>query len=100
MKSIKVHLLLDWKLRVQTSCTTSLYGLKFYCFPQPLQVNCEILRQNGTKLNYFQTLTICNSPAILSFWEHVVKQFLEELRYKPEGSGFDSRWCYWHFLLI
>jgi len=26
-------------------------------------------------------------------------QFLEALRYKPEGRGFDSRWCHWIFLL-
>ena len=24
-------------------------------------------------------------------------QLVEELRYKPEGRGFDSRWCHWNF---
>jgi hypothetical protein len=24
---------------------------------------------------------------------------VEELRYKPEGRGFDSRWCNWNFSL-
>ena len=24
---------------------------------------------------------------------------LEALRYKPEGRGFDSRWCHWNFSL-
>jgi hypothetical protein len=24
---------------------------------------------------------------------------VEALRYKPEGSGFDSRWCHWIFSL-
>jgi hypothetical protein len=24
----------------------------------------------------------------------------EALRYKPEGRGFDSRWCHWNFSLI
>jgi len=24
---------------------------------------------------------------------------VEALRYKPEGRGFDSRWCHWNFLL-
>jgi hypothetical protein len=24
-------------------------------------------------------------------------QLLEALRYKPEGRGFDSRWCHWNF---
>ena len=25
--------------------------------------------------------------------EHVMAQLIEALRYKPEGRGFDSRWC-------
>jgi hypothetical protein len=25
---------------------------------------------------------------------------VEALRYKPEGRGFNSRWCHWNFLLI
>jgi len=28
-------------------------------------------------------------------WGHVVAQLVEALRYKPEGRGFDSRWCHW-----
>jgi hypothetical protein len=28
---------------------------------------------------------------------HVMAQLVEELRYKPEGRGFDSRWCHWNF---
>jgi hypothetical protein len=31
---------------------------------------------------------------------HAVAQFVEALRYKPEGRGFDSRWCHWNFSLI
>jgi hypothetical protein len=30
---------------------------------------------------------------------HVVAQLVEVLRYKPEGSGFDFRWCYMNFSL-
>jgi hypothetical protein len=30
---------------------------------------------------------------------HTVAQFLEALRYKPEGRGLDSRWCLWNFSL-
>ena len=26
-------------------------------------------------------------------------QLVEPLRYKPEGRGFDSRWCHWIFSL-
>jgi hypothetical protein len=27
----------------------------------------------------------------------LVAQLVEALRYKPEGRGFDSRWCHWIF---
>jgi len=30
---------------------------------------------------------------------HAVAQFVEALRYKPEGRGFDSRCCYWKFFI-
>jgi hypothetical protein len=29
---------------------------------------------------------------------HAAAQLVEALRYKPEGRGFDSRWCHWNFL--
>jgi hypothetical protein len=36
-----------------------------------------------------------------STWQrgHAVAQLVEALRNKPEGSGFDSRWCHWNFSL-
>ena len=33
-------------------------------------------------------------------WGHAVEQLVEALRYKPEGRGFDSRWCHWKFFDI
>jgi len=30
---------------------------------------------------------------------HAVAQLVEALRYKPEGRGFDSRWCHCIFSL-
>jgi hypothetical protein len=30
---------------------------------------------------------------------HAVAQFVEALRYKPEGRGCDSRWCHWNLSL-
>jgi len=38
----------------------------------------------------------CSLPWIM---EHVVAQSVEALHYKPEGHGFDSRWCHWNFSL-
>jgi hypothetical protein len=29
----------------------------------------------------------------------LVARLAEALRYKPEGRGFDSRWCHWNFSL-
>jgi hypothetical protein len=29
----------------------------------------------------------------------LVAQLVEALRSKPEGRGFDSRWCHWNFSL-
>ena len=28
---------------------------------------------------------------------HAVAQLIEASRYKPEGRGFNSRWCHWNF---
>jgi hypothetical protein len=33
------------------------------------------------------------------FMGHAVAQLVEALRYKPEGRGFDFRWCHWNFSL-
>jgi len=30
---------------------------------------------------------------------HTMAQLVETLRYKPEGRGFDSRWCHCNFSL-
>ena len=35
-------------------------------------------------------------PLRTSQW---MAQLFEALRYKPEGRGFDSRWCHWNFSL-
>jgi hypothetical protein len=33
-------------------------------------------------------------------WGQAVAQLVEAMRYKPEGRGFDSRWCHWDFSCI
>jgi len=35
---------------------------------------------------------------ILHMYRHIL-QFVEALRYKPKGRGFDSRWSHWEYLL-
>jgi hypothetical protein len=36
----------------------------------------------------------CIYRVILILWGHAVAQLVEALRYKPEGRGFDFRWCH------
>ena len=30
---------------------------------------------------------------------HALEQLVETLLYKPEGRGFDPRWCHWNFFI-
>ena len=32
-------------------------------------------------------------------WRHAVAQLLGAPHYKPEGRGFDTRWCNWYFFI-
>jgi hypothetical protein len=34
---------------------------------------------------------------LLFLQEYAVTRLVEALSYKPEGLGFDSRWCHWNF---
>jgi hypothetical protein len=38
-------------------------------------------------------LTVQKLNKNYNFKGHAVVQFVEALRYKPEGRGFNSRWC-------
>jgi len=40
-----------------------------------------------------------NLNTLLSRAGHAVAQKVETLFYKPEGRGFDFRWCHWKFSL-
>ena len=35
-----------------------------------------------------------NDMLVTEGWGHAIAQLVEALRYKPEGRGFDSRWCH------
>jgi hypothetical protein len=44
-----------------------------------------------------QPLGLSLGPAVVV--GNAVAQLVEALRYKPEGRGFDSRWCHWIFFI-
>jgi hypothetical protein len=53
------------------------------------------------QLNWMWSKSISPIFILLLDWTsgHVVVQLAEALRCKPEGNGFDSRWCHWNFAL-
>ena len=40
-----------------------------------------------------------NTLYLVRMWRYAVAQLVDALRYKPEGRGFDSRWCDWEFFI-
>jgi len=51
-------------------------------------------------INYFRKfVSILQRIVTVLGQEYTVSQLVEALRYKPEGRGFDSRWCHWNFSL-
>ena len=42
---------------------------------------------------FFSLLSSNYFEVVHSLQGHAVTQLVETLRYKPEGRGFDSRWC-------
>ena len=67
-----------------------------------IKVNClntgrELFRTG--RMQFF-VHSIHDNVGIYIYRGNAVAQLVEALRYKPEGSGFDARWCHWNFSLI
>jgi hypothetical protein len=43
--------------------------------------------------------SVRNGEVLLGVGGYAVAQLVEALCYKPEGRGFDSRWCHYNFSL-
>jgi hypothetical protein len=54
----------------------------------------KLFAESSFKTKYLLFLTKYVFPG------YAMAQFVEALRYKPEGRGVDSRWCHWNFSLI
>jgi hypothetical protein len=48
---------------------------------------------SGSANVFFSVLSIDYFEVFHSVQGHAVTQLVEALRYRPEGRGFDSRWC-------
>jgi hypothetical protein len=44
-----------------------------------------------------RTLRQVRMKSVLAVMRGQLRELVEALRYKPEGRGFDSRWCHWNF---
>ena len=53
---------------------------------------CLLCFSEWSNFSVFGKLTVCKRG-------RAVAQLVEALRYKPEGRGFDFRWCHWNFSL-
>jgi len=72
-------------ITVHITTTVSLYNLHCYMFRHCLAIIKQFTAND-----------------LLSWGRggvHAVTQLVEALRYKPEGRGFNSRWCHWNFLI-
>ena len=75
--------------------TYSLKTSKSLCTTYKL--NCRSISENFN--NSIQILIkLIYTPIFEVRWQ-AVAQLVEVLRYKSEGSGFDSRWCHWNFFI-
>jgi len=48
-------------------------------------------------LNAVNSSNISNVLSVMGARGHAVAKLVEAVRYKPEGRGFDSRWCHCYF---
>jgi hypothetical protein len=55
--------------------------------------NTCFVQQDGALSGTFHMVQLRNWGTLL------VAQLVEALCYKPEGCGFDYRWCHWNFSL-
>ena len=90
---------LDVGMNVCISETTGLFEVLLYKAlatdsPLPLFRLKEVLKRACVSHTERQ-ISFCTSI----FLGYAVVHLVEALHYKPEGRGFDSRWCHWNVSL-
>jgi hypothetical protein len=68
------------------------------CFENVIQ-HAEVFVAQGVTLRHVQYDGDLQHMAAKAYGLPTVAQLVEALRYKPEGRGFDSRWCHWNLSL-
>jgi hypothetical protein len=62
-------------------------------------ISCLCLMRPHFEIQYFTGTSWLHCYYYYYSMGHAVTQLVEALRYKPEGRGFDSRWCHCNFSL-
>jgi hypothetical protein len=59
-----------------------------------------VIGDSCRSLDIILTDNISELTNLITMWVHEMVKLFEALCYKPESSGFDSRWCYDYSLTI
>jgi hypothetical protein len=63
------------------------------------EVSAWISLLYNTKMHYLPVHSKVQIDIVLPYKRRSVLHLVEALLYKPEGRGFDFRWCHWNILL-
>jgi hypothetical protein len=90
----------DWAIR-PTTRMVRVYLLHLYGSLLALSDNNNCAFYSWYCLHGLHFWSPCLSLIFCKLLEsaYAVAQLVEALRYKPEGRGFDSRWCHWNLHL-
>ena len=92
---IKIFIQIKLYVSVHICCFFQFIVLQCWCYVTSNNARNNLRKNDSTwiwkqaVINHMSVL--CQSTA--------VAQLVEALRYKPEGRGFDFRWCLWNFSL-
>ena len=85
---------LHWQFEVGIKSTSGCFRLHIY-----LHANRTLIHNSIFVFDSWGKILINKKTQYNYSKGHAVAQLVEALRYKPEGRGFDSRWCHWNFSL-
>jgi hypothetical protein len=57
----------------------------------------NVFYYNNIRMKVLTKTFIITLITITKMLGHAVVELVKALRYKPEGRGFDFRWCHWDF---
>jgi hypothetical protein len=87
-----------WGMTTTTTTTTTMMIMRLHTEGHFLYGNCQVNRQSTNCASGIYGIGGQTTAKFTHFRGHAVALLVEELRYKPEGRGVDSRWCHFNWL--